>query len=91
MSPLSDDPLGRCMGSLKALARVSMDEPKLIRLFTDLTGEPEGTARSVVMYLDMLEEDYFPTASQERGQGSEEGRTGARSPAPPTEIEPEGA
>ena len=37
-----------------------MDEPALIRLFVDLTGETESNARSVVMYLDMLERDYFP-------------------------------
>ena len=36
-----------------------MDESKLIRLFSDLTGESEGAARNVVMYLEMLETDYF--------------------------------
>lgn len=41
-----------------------MDEPQLIRFFIDLTGEPEGAARSVLIYLDILERDYFPSASR---------------------------
>ena len=42
-----------------------MEEPGLIRLFTDLTGESESAARCVIMYLDLLERDYFPRASQD--------------------------
>ena len=37
-----------------------MNETALIRLFVDLTGESDGAARSVLMYLEMmLEHDYF--------------------------------
>ena len=43
------------------LAHRSMDDTKLIGLFTELTGESDSTARSVLMYMDMLESDYFPT------------------------------
>ena len=50
-----------------------MDEAKLIRLFSDLTGESDGAGRSVLMYLDMLGDDYFPGQS---GQG----KTSAQSP-----------
>jgi hypothetical protein len=37
-----------------------MNEVNLIRLFMDLTGATESTARSVVMYLDILERHYSP-------------------------------
>lgn len=37
-----------------------MDEAALVRFYTSLTGETETAARSVVMYLDMLQENYFP-------------------------------
>ena len=39
-----------------------MDEPALIRFFSELTGAPEGSARCVVIYLDLLQRDYFPSA-----------------------------
>jgi hypothetical protein len=45
---------------METRANLSVDEPKLIELFTELTGESEITGRAVVMYIDMLERDYFP-------------------------------
>jgi hypothetical protein len=43
-----------------------MDDAKLIRLFSDLTGESDGAGRSVLMYLDILGADYFPNQSGQR-------------------------
>jgi len=37
-----------------------VNEVALLRLFTELTGETESAARCVIMYLEMLERDYFP-------------------------------
>jgi hypothetical protein len=37
-----------------------MDEIALIQLFIELTGDTEAAGRSVIMYLDILEHDYFP-------------------------------
>jgi len=37
-----------------------VNEVELLRLFTEITGETENAARCVIMYLDMLEHDYFP-------------------------------
>jgi hypothetical protein len=34
-----------------------MDELALIRLFIELTGESDGAARCVLMYLEILERD----------------------------------
>lgn len=42
-----------------------MEESKLINFLTELTGESEGSARSLVMYLDLLEKDYFPGTPSE--------------------------
>ena len=58
-----------------------MDETSLIRMFVDLTGDTEAAGRSVVMYLDMLERDYFPNADplefcNETGEGEVEPRPG---------------
>ena len=40
-----------------------MDEAGLIRSFVDMTGQSESSARSVVMYLEILARDYFPRLS----------------------------
>jgi hypothetical protein len=47
-----------------------MDEAALIRLFVDLTGDSDSAGRSVLMYLDMLEHDYFPNRNPESPSGS---------------------
>jgi hypothetical protein len=44
-------------GSL--LERFMVDELALIRLFQEITGESDSSARCVVMYLEMLRQDYF--------------------------------
>lgn len=37
-----------------------MDETALIQMFVAVTGDTETAGRSVVMYLEILERDYFP-------------------------------
>jgi hypothetical protein len=50
-----------------------MDEPSLIRLFTNITGEGESNARCVMAYLDLLRRDYFPDRRQVSTNGETNG------------------
>ncbi|MFO1501375.1 MAG: hypothetical protein U1G07_23800 [Verrucomicrobiota bacterium] len=66
-------------GSDDLILSAEMDEPGLINFFVDLTGQSESSARSVVMYLDMLERDFFPPNGE--AGGTEADWTGEKVPA----------
>ena len=64
-----------------------LDEPSLINLFKELTGESENSARSVLMYLDIIEHDQgrSPQGEMNTGQApsaSPANGIGPDSPAP---------
>lgn len=68
------------------LARLLMDELGLMRWFSELTGETDSAARCTIMYLDLLEHDYFPrcdgTAPTEGGDSpADVGELIAREPS----------
>ena len=65
---ISTSSLYQCTDSIKAV-----DETKLIRLFSDLTGEPEAAGRSVVMYIDLLTPEYARDTESWSGEQSDSG------------------
>jgi hypothetical protein len=44
-----------------------VDEPSLVRLFVELTGDSDAAGKSVLMYLEILERDYFPRLDDANG------------------------
>jgi hypothetical protein len=47
-----------------------MDDASLIRMFTDLSGEADSAGRSVLMFLDVLEDDMAVKTGREPNVGS---------------------